>query len=309
MKKSTSNILSAGIVFIIVAVVVFFVSDAYQLFTMQKDPVDITYLEVDEMKKNMHAITDVYAVWDMVITETTENKTYGVTTSSHESSRYYALPYLYSMEQDGEEIATAYTDYFLIVKVDSSDFDKMEQLLDKTNEWYTEWWEAYEADATLPASPELAFTLEGYTRKLDKEENSIMQDYLQAVGYELDDEHPTWESYYDPYYIQCFAHSKDVMYYFVLASVVILMIGVILVIYASIRGKREKEQAAMEYHPTPGYGMTAQNVTFNNSFSSNTTDNTMDSMNASAAQSSEQASGNAGTGFEEFISEYRSEDQ
>lgn len=298
----TYNIRTAGIVLVIAAVIIFFVFDANKLFIMHKEPVDITNIEVDEMKKNMHVMTDVYAVWDMIITETTENKTYGVTTSSYESSRYYAIPYLYATEQDGEEVAAAYSDYFMLVKVDASYFSKMENLWEATNDWYTEWWEAYESDDTLPESPEVAFTLEGYTKKFDKEESSIMQDYLEEMGYELDDEHPTWESFYDPYYVECFAFSKETMERVFFGSIVLFLLGVIVIIYAHNRGKHEKEEAAMQYRPSQNYtDVTAQNVTFNNSFS--------DVTNTDSTQPSGLLNGESGVGFDDFISEYRQEDQ
>lgn len=305
MSKFTTNLTTVGAVLMIMSIIFAGVFEVKNLLIMQKDTVDIMYLEDDELEKNMHVNADIYAIWDMVITETTEQKTYGVTTSSNESSRYYAIPYLYAFEQDGEDVAAAYADYFLIVKVGPSYFDEMEDIMDETNDWYTEWWDAYEADEPVPDSPELALSIEGYTKKLSKEENSYMRNYIEEMGYEIDADHPTLESYYAPYYVQSFDMSQTSLLHFALICLGVFILGVLLVVFGIARGKREKQEAADRYRAQGGLsfgGMMAQDITFNNSFSNEGNDAVPQSqMNGEAALISDE--------FEDLMNEYRHEDK
>ncbi len=248
-----------------------------EYFTRQKEAVDLMDLEEEDMKANVNAFVDVYAVWDEVITETTETKTYGVSTSSEESARYYAIPGLYSVEEDGEDRVVAYTDYFVLVKVNKSYFDTMDGIYDDTNEWYDAWWEAYEGDGEYPENPEWVLTLDGQTKKLTDEDISLMHEYLETCGYETDDEYPTLDAYFAPYYLEVYDSTIESVLYLIKLGAGILVAGIVLLIIALIAGKNAKKKNAVngtyagQNYNTPSQGFDSQaynegtqNITFNN---------------------------------------------
>ena len=92
---------------------------------MASPVVDLTHIDEEgfrKLKKNTHVQIDVGPVWGQPIQETTTEKTYGVTTRSYESARYYEVPIFY--QNSAGEICW---DHSVIVRVNKDNFAMMEQ--------------------------------------------------------------------------------------------------------------------------------------------------------------------------------------
>ena len=137
---------------------------------MASPVVDLTHIDEEgfrKLKKNTHVQIDVGPVWGQPIQETTTEKTYGVTTRSYESARYYEVPIFY--QNSAGEICW---DHSVIVRVNKDDFAMMEQQMALTEEWNND------EDATYEMLPAKVKTLEGKFVAFDKEEIGILRQYL-----------------------------------------------------------------------------------------------------------------------------------
>ncbi len=190
-------------------------------------PVDVLELDSDEMKANIHVAGDVEFVWDCAISETTEQKTYGVTTSSRESSRYYTFV---DMQDEGDY----YTfDKVYVIKVSSQYFDLFEKMRTESDNW----WNDYTGKVDYPST---SFSYDGYLKKMSDEEREIIMDGLRSMGFTKDEDHKSIDDWVDVYYIQHVANpgASKIM---ALVGVVFLAAG-ITVLVLSIKSKKENEQ-------------------------------------------------------------------
>ena len=137
---------------------------------MASPVVDLTHIDEEgfrKLKKNTHVQIDVGPVWGQPIQETTTEKTYGVTTRSYESARYYEVPIFY--QNSAGEICW---DHSVIVRVNKDNFAMMEQQMALTEEWNND------ENATYEMLPAKVKTLEGKFVAFDKEEIGILRQYL-----------------------------------------------------------------------------------------------------------------------------------
>lgn len=106
-------------------------SDWIVLSKPAKDITELWEVDYHDLKAGDHVCFDVNLVWDQIGSETTTNKTYGVTTSERESARYYLLPFC--RDKDDEFI---YPSPFLMVKLGGQYNDLMSEQISKTDEWW-----------------------------------------------------------------------------------------------------------------------------------------------------------------------------
>jgi len=265
-------------IIIIVIGLMLFVMGGKDLLVLRKDPIDVMEANPAKLKAGDHVIVNVSLVWDEVISVTETTKTYGVTTSSRESDRYYALPYLYEATVDGETFEVAEAEQFILLKMSSNYFDKMTRAMDNTNEWYDKFWEVADYDtftpSMLPPKPAAILTIEGQLSKLKSEEMGYARDYIEWLGYETTDDFPTLESYIVPYYIDPIPNPGACVG-LTIAGAAILLVGILVLVFKIRSWKEEKEMEAVlavqkprvintedEEQPAP------LKVSFNNSLSS-----------------------------------------
>lgn len=155
-----------SIVLVIFGIVMLFQSipDA---ITLGKDPVDLYDMDENDFEKGVHIETEIELVWDPLYSETTENKTYGVTTSSRESARGYIIP-LVTEEKDG-----VYLDKLIVLKTGSSaDYDILEKIWEDTNEWWMD-----ETGYVNP--PKDRYEFNGTLRKIEVDESNLLNEYCK----------------------------------------------------------------------------------------------------------------------------------
>ena len=241
-SKPTKLSFSLTIIFI---GVILLIDGLHYVHIIKKAPVDIMSTDIGAIKKNMHVTMDVNFVWDEIISETTSYTTLGITTSKQESARYYAIPYLYTMEDEGKKNVAPYTDYFILLKADSLYFDEMDALIAQTYEWYEAWLDAYNNGKPLPAPPKKEISIDGYIKKLSEKESSVVRDYLRMAKYETDADHPSLDDYYSPYYIVPIGN-PSFYYGTVRVGVALLAIGIAFLAY-EIYLHRKKQSKASTY--------------------------------------------------------------
>ena len=196
---------------------------------MASPAVDLTHIDEDgfnKLKKNTHVKIDVGPVWGQPIQETTTNKTYGITTSSYESARYYEVPIFY--QNSAGEICW---DHSIIVRVNKDNFALMDQQMSLTEEWNND------EDATYEMLPAKVKTLEGKFVAFDKEELDILRRYL-GEGQNISDMEV--KSYFTPCYLTTTRGNPVILIVFGIAMIAVGVIPLVIV----LAGKKS-EQAYM----------------------------------------------------------------
>ena len=124
---------------------------------LQKSPKDITKLwEVDyrQIKKDDHVCMDVTLVWDQIGTQVEEHRTFGVTTSSRETGRYYLIPFCQDVEG-----GLVYPTPYLMMRLPGSYNSAMDAQISETESWW-------ETDGEFEDFPVSSIHLDGRIEKL-----------------------------------------------------------------------------------------------------------------------------------------------
>ena len=144
---------------------------------LQKSPKDITNLwdyDYRQIKKEDHVCLDVTLVWDQIGTQTEEHRTFGVTTSSRETGRYYLLPFCQDVES-----GMVYPTPYLIMRLPAQYNTAMDAQISKTETW----WETSEDFEDFPVS---SIHLDGRIEKLPNDMRKQLEASL-SPGERLED--------------------------------------------------------------------------------------------------------------------------
>lgn len=134
---------------------------------MSKDPINMNEVDWSTLEAGDHVNFTVDAAWACLYTETTTESRYGITTNEYESARGYVIPCLYSDAQ-----GNYYLDYFIGLRLgNSGDYATMDQILKETDDWY------YDTTGFVNYGMTTLY-IDGTLEKMDKEEKSLMMEYL-----------------------------------------------------------------------------------------------------------------------------------
>lgn len=206
--------------------VFFLVMGVREASFQKKAPVDL--YEAQNMEPGMHVVGDVALVWDTLYSETTTNKTYGITTSSHESGRGYVIPII------SEDDDTVYIDKFVCMKVvRASDYPKLERIMDETNDWW------YDETGKVGFG-NTTYHIDARVVKMDKDELEIFQEYL---GDYLGMTSSEVNEYMLPYVLK---ETTDGTSYYTAGGVLFVLGAVILTIILIVRKKKSADSAMFQ---------------------------------------------------------------
>ncbi len=139
---------------------------------MSKDPVNMNTTDWSTLEAGDHVQITIDMVWGQFYYETTDNTTFGITTSSRESGRGYAIPHLFVNDEGFYDI-----DYYVGLRLASqSDYNVIEQVLAESDAWY------YDTTGTVDYGMTTLY-IDGTLEKMDSEEKDLMREYLLGCGY------------------------------------------------------------------------------------------------------------------------------
>lgn len=185
---------------------------------------DIYDMKDSEFKKNAHVVTDIECIFGEFYSETEERSTYGITTSSRESARGYAIAFI---EKDSEGY---YVDRFLGMKLSNKDDYK---IMDKMIEESDEWW--YDEEGYKPSHfMKTTYHFDGKLVKMDDEEYNLMKNALGLSSSEA-------EEYIIPYMLVPMK-SNGVIFFVV--GAVFLAIGIVIVVVGKNQDKAARDAEA-----------------------------------------------------------------
>ncbi|MBR6257900.1 MAG: hypothetical protein IKR23_11020 [Lachnospiraceae bacterium] len=144
---------------------------------LQKAPKDITNLwdyDYRQIKKDDHVCLDVSLVWDQIGTQIEESKTFGVTTSSKETGRYYLIPFCQDVEG-----GLVYPTPYLMMRLPAQYNSAMDNQISQTESW----WETEGDFEDLPIS---SIHLDGRIEKIPNDMRKQLEATL-SPGERLED--------------------------------------------------------------------------------------------------------------------------
>ena len=167
--------------------------------SMKMPPVDLYEVDWSTLKANQHVEFDMDFLADCYMFYERDGK---------ETSRFYAVPYLYAGEDGYVDIA-----YFMGIGVANKDFDKYEKLADSSYEWWSD------ETGTVEYGKD-AIHVDGYLRKMGSNDKKYMTKYLtEDWGYTQEEADQMMVNYV----IMTNASSNTGM---ILAGAICLVIGV-----------------------------------------------------------------------------------
>lgn len=139
---------------------------------MSKDPINMNTADWGTLEAGDHVQITIDMVWGQFYMETTDETTFGITTSSRESGRGYAIPHLYVDSQGFYNI-----DYYIGLRLgNQNDYKVIEQVLAESDAWY------YDTTGTVNYGMTTLY-IDGTLEKMDSEEKELMRQYLISCGY------------------------------------------------------------------------------------------------------------------------------
>lgn len=139
---------------------------------MSKDPIDMNTVDWGTLEAGDHVHFTVDMVWGQFYQENSEQKTFGITTSSRESGRGYAIPHLYVDERGFYNI-----DYYIGLHLaNPSDYNVIEQVLAESDAWY------YDTTGTVDYGMTTLY-IDGTVEKMSSQQKEFMRDYLRSCEY------------------------------------------------------------------------------------------------------------------------------
>lgn len=189
---------------------------------MSKEPVDIFELDSwDELKPGMHVKCEIPMIWDAYISNVTERKTFGITTSEKETGREYLVPHIIETSR--------YYEIEGFISYSSSNYSLMDKMIEESDKWYNDTTGRYECETTVP--------VEGYLTKLSNDELKYMREYL---SYGMDASEV--DSYIYPYKIAQGASMKSGILFLVLGIGSFVIVAIVIIL--RIRSKKQQEMMA-----------------------------------------------------------------
>lgn len=234
-------------VFVMIGLVGIFLTfwGARDTIKMSKEPINMNEADWGTLEAGDHVQITIDMVWGQVYTEQTEETTLGITTSSRESGRGYAIPHLYIDNQGYYNI-----DYYVGLRLaNQNDYSKIESILRETRTWF-------ESKGTVDYGMTTLY-IDGTLEKMDSEEKEFMRDYLMECGYSS----PEVTKMMCPYMItRGNMNAAKVSLGIGIVCDVILLIGIGLFF---VQKKKEKELYAQSYSDLNFGGSTG---TYGNSY-------------------------------------------
>ena len=155
------------------------VGSLYNTTKLKGDLINVLDADPDSLKAGDFVYVDIRTVFDTGVNMIQETKTYGITTSSRESARYYELPYLIEVPE------RIYYDKYIIMKAGSKYFDVLEKQCDLSDEWWAN------DSLGIEAQPSKCMTVKGQLKNFKKddikyfvyegEEDACVKYYIQVM--------------------------------------------------------------------------------------------------------------------------------
>lgn len=230
---------ASGIAGLIRFIVIFFVGGLillgigiFQLSIKNATPMDIYDMSISDYKNNVHIVSDIQCIYGEFYTQTTERKTLGVTTSSSESARGYAIGIF---DPNGY-----YIENLLGLKLaKKSDYPIMDKMIAESDEWYYDQ-VGYEASHFMKTT----YHIDGRLRKMKDKEYNLL---VSALGMTKEEA----SQYIIPYMIEPI-YGGEVAFF--VTGAIFLGVGVVIVVSGKRNQKREQEaeEARMMYQRQQG---------------------------------------------------------
>lgn len=239
---TTITIISVALLLIVLGGV-FSITEIMNAALLKKPAVDI--YEVDDwntLKPNTHVTFELKMVWDEFYSEVETSRTMGIKTSERETGRGYMIPQLvYNSTYDDYEIGC-----FMGTKV--SDYTIFNQMIAESGEWYDEW-------LYYNAKPEdyckTSYKIDGKLRKMTKEEQQLMLDYILSANPTLTQEEA--EEYMVPLMIQAIRYNGV----FIPVGIGMIVVGAIIIVAVILAKKKKSDNDYYGTPITPAAGTTA----------------------------------------------------